>query len=179
MRRQTEALGKRRSSTSNKVGRKSGGFRRCGSRSFGCGDIGVQGLNDEDDDTDVMIEGGGKDSSSTDDRCLEPRSKRFKRGPIPPLRISPAMGGGGTSSADHGGGGFEENDDSGSRGDTSGRSGNRDVLVWGKGGARSQTRHGNNTSVNGSKNIKASRITKLVDHLRNFDNKEDEVRIRR
>lgn len=110
----------------------------------------------------------GKDSSSADERP-DIRPKRFRRRPGP--RLSPALG---TSSAD---GGCDEHDDSGgreTRGASPGRVGNREVLVWGKGGARSQTRHGSGSGTNG-KNVKGSRITKLVDYLRNLDDKENEV----
>lgn len=166
-RKQTEALGRRRPARASAIAfmrRSQAGFRRGRSRHFMRGG-GFQGSDDEDEDTNCND--GGKDSSSADEH-VELMPKRSRRWSVP--RTSPALASYNPEGA------FDEQDDTGSREARSaspGRVGGRDVLVWGKGGVRSQTRHGGGSGSNG-KNVKGNRITKLVDYLRNLDENDSE-----
>lgn len=117
LRRQTEALGKRRP-TVKAFSRKPGTSRRGRHRSVVL-DTGVQGSDDDEEELD---------------------------------------------------GGCDENDDEGNREIQNVSPG----LVWGKGGARSQTRHGN-SGGNANGKGKGSRVMKLIDYLHNLEEKENEV----
>ncbi|KAK8629369.1 hypothetical protein V6N13_078211 [Hibiscus sabdariffa] len=55
-------------------------------------------------------------------------------------------------------------------------SGISERLHWGAGGMRSHTRHGSLSGGNG-KNARNSRLSKLVDHLRNLEEKDDKLDI--
>ncbi|MQM09879.1 hypothetical protein Taro_042759 [Colocasia esculenta] len=178
--RQSEALGKRRSSakaTAAAFLRRSQGNFRTGhghnsyprSRSRGSRDASIA-ASDEDDE-DANGNEGGKDSSSADESSPDVvRHKRRRRWGAP--RFSPAPM---PSNIDES---YDEHDDleigREPLGASPGRVGNREVLVWGKNGARSQTRHGSSGGSVG-KNAKGSRITRLVEYLRNLDENDNEV----
>lgn len=49
-----------------------------------------------------------------------------------------------------------------------------EMLAWGGGGARSNTRHGNASGCN-SKSSRSTRLSKLVDYLRSLEEHNDEV----
>lgn len=49
-----------------------------------------------------------------------------------------------------------------------------EMLAWGRGGARSNTRHGNASSCN-SKSSRITRLSKLVDYLHSLKENNDEV----
>lgn len=72
----------------------------------------------------------------------------------------------------------EENDEAGQLRDSPSaspvRGGTPEVLVWGRGGTRSHTRYGSLSGSNG-KNSRSSRLGKLLEHLRNLDDNENEV----
>ncbi|KAB2052836.1 hypothetical protein ES319_A12G148200v1 [Gossypium barbadense] len=168
-RRQSEALVKRRS-----LGKESSTFltrsqrhhrsahprRRRNSRG-----VEHQGSEDNEDEND---DNGGKDSSSTDERCAEVRQRRRKR--WPGIRLSLP-----SSSVVNSDGGYVENDTEvsrDSRGISPGLVWNPDMLAWGRGGARSHTRHGNSSS--GSSKSSRARLNRLVEYLRSLEENKDE-----
>ncbi|KAB2052832.1 hypothetical protein ES319_A12G148200v1 [Gossypium barbadense] len=169
-RRQSEALVKRRS-----LGKESSTFltrsqrhhrsahprRRRNSRG-----VEHQGSEDNEDEND---DNGGKDSSSTDERCAEVRQRRRKR--WPGIRLSLP-----SSSVVNSDGGYVENDTEvsrDSRGISPGLVWNPDMLAWGRGGARSHTRHGNSSS--GSSKSSRARLNRLVEYLRSLEENKDEL----
>ncbi|XP_012438175.1 putative E3 ubiquitin-protein ligase RING1a isoform X1 [Gossypium raimondii] len=168
--RQSEALVKRRS-----LGKESSTFsarsqrhhrsahprRRRNSRG-----VEHQGSEDNEDEND---DNGGKDSSSTDERCTEVRQRRRKR--RPGIRLSLP-----SSSVVNSDGGYVENDTEvsrDSRGISPGLVWNPDMLAWGRGGARSHTRHGNSSS--GSSKSSRARLNRLVEYLRSLEENDDEL----
>ncbi|XP_010272387.1 PREDICTED: putative E3 ubiquitin-protein ligase RING1a [Nelumbo nucifera] len=164
-RRQSEALGRRRTTakaTAVAFARRSqGNYRNLRGRRSSRGPE-IQGSDDDDDANGD----GGKDSSSSDER-LKPKRCRRWGGP----RFSQP------SSAAANADGVDENDDlevsRESTGASPGRVGNPEVLAWGKGGVRSHTRYGSISGSNG-KNAR-SRLSRLVDYLRNLDENGDEL----
>ncbi|XP_021642502.2 putative E3 ubiquitin-protein ligase RING1a isoform X2 [Hevea brasiliensis] len=124
---------------------------------------GSEDIEEENDDN------GGKDSSSTDERSTEVRQHMRKRRPgIRPSQPS--------SSASNPEGGSIENDLEATRknrGICPGLVWNTEMLAWGRGGARSHTRHGNASGCN-NKNSRSTRLSKLVEYLRNLEEKNDE-----
>ncbi|XP_050205815.1 putative E3 ubiquitin-protein ligase RING1a [Mercurialis annua] len=121
-------------------------------------------MDEENDDN------GGKDSSSTDERSTEVRHRRQKRR----TGIRPSQP---SSSASNPEGGFNENElEAGreNRGISPGLVWSTEMLAWGRGGARSNTRHGNASSCN-NKNTRSTRLSRLVDYLRGLDEKNDEL----
>ncbi|KAH7661991.1 putative E3 ubiquitin ligase protein [Dioscorea alata] len=178
-RRQSEALGKkrpmtkpttavftRRSSYRNAHGQNNymrGRRRSSRNTSFGGSD---------DDEEDVNGNDGGKDSTSAEEHSPDLRSKRCKRWTGP--RSSPAR-----TSANTDVGSEDNEDQEGSRinlGTSPLRAGTREILAWGKGGTRSQNRHGSAGGSNG-RFVKCGRMSKMVDFLRNLDEKDDEFDI--
>lgn len=144
-RRQTEALSRKRR-------RSQGNYRR------------RRNYRSEDDD-DANGHDGGKDSSSADERGTEPKPKRPKRWRGQP---SPAA-----ASAE---GGVEENDQEVHREAgvlPAALVGSSEILAWGKGGIRSNTRYGSGSGGNGKHS--RSRLSRLNEHLRNLDNNDNEV----
>ncbi|KAL2931858.1 putative E3 ubiquitin-protein ligase RING1a [Bienertia sinuspersici] len=113
----------------------------------------------------LMGHDGGKDSSSADERCTEPKTKRPKR-----LRgqLSPAP--------DSGDGAGDGNDQEGNKEAgvlPAAPVGTSEMLVWGKGGMRSNIRYGSTSGTNG-KNSR-TRIARLTEHLRNSKKNDNEV----
>ncbi|XP_022738303.1 putative E3 ubiquitin-protein ligase RING1a isoform X2 [Durio zibethinus] len=125
-----------------------------------------QGSEDNEDEND---DNGGKDSSSTDERGTEARQRRCKRrSVIRPFQPS--------SSVVNSEGGCVENDTEvsrDSRGISPGLVWNADMLAWGRGGARSHTRHGN--SGGSSSKSSRARLNRLVEHLRSLEENVDEL----
>ncbi|XWS68674.1 hypothetical protein CRYUN_Cryun04dG0111200 [Craigia yunnanensis] len=125
-----------------------------------------QGSEDNEDEND---DNGGKDSSSTDERTTEVRQRRRKR-------RSGIQSSQPSSSVVNSDGGCVENDTEvsrDSRGISPGLVWNPDMLAWGRGGARSHTRHGN--SCGGSSKSSRARLNRLVEYLRSLDINDDEV----
>ncbi|KAM1017518.1 hypothetical protein ACFX2A_048067 [Malus domestica] len=129
----------------------------------------IQGYKDNEDDNDNDNNNIGKNLSSTDDRReVRPRRRRRRAG----FRSSQA-----TSSLANSSGGCTENDIEGKRenhGISPGVVWSSEMLVWGRGGARSHTRHGIASGCN-SKNSRSTRISKLVDYLRSLEESNDEL----
>lgn len=170
LRRQSEALGRKRTTakaTAAAFARRSQGNYRRGRRNYRATDL----LGSEDDE-DANGNDGGKDSSSAEDHSAEVKPKRSRR--WGGVRFSQPSSG--SANADGGG---DENDLEANReamGASAGLVGNSEILAWGKGGMRSHTRYGSVSGGNG-KNARSSRLSKLVDYLRNLDQNDDELDI--
>ncbi|XP_020256715.1 putative E3 ubiquitin-protein ligase RING1a [Asparagus officinalis] len=170
-RRQSEALGKRRHPAKTTA---AAFVRRSQYRSSHRRRRGRSSANDntgsEDEEEEDANGNDGKESSSADEPSPERRQKRCRRWPAP--RSSPARIAGNTDTVG------EENDDIETNRDNRGTSplrvGNREMLAWGKGGVRSQIRHGNSSGANG-RFVKGGRITKLVEYIRNLEGNENEL----
>ncbi|KAL3519786.1 hypothetical protein ACH5RR_017935 [Cinchona calisaya] len=164
-RRQTEALGRKRSA--RVAARRSHGNHRNvrGRRNLRATEY--QG-SDEDDDANGNY--GGKDSSSADERSPELKPKRHKR--WGGARCSQS-----SAAANSDAVGCDENDIEVNRellGASAGLIGSSDILAWGKGGMRSHTRHGGFSGNNG-KFARNSRLSKLMECLRSSDVKNEEL----
>lgn len=172
-RRQAEALGRKRSTakaTAAAFVRRSRGYRNAhlrGRRNY----RNAAESQGSDDNEDENGNDGGKDSSSADEH-MEVRPKRSKRWGGARFSLpSPA-----TASADGGG---DENDSEVNResiGASAGLVGSSERLAWGKGGMRSHTRYGSMNGGNG-KIARNSRLSKLVDYLRNLEENDNELTI--
>ncbi|KAF4349630.1 putative E3 ubiquitin-protein ligase RING1a [Cannabis sativa] len=172
LRRQSEALGRKKTNAKSTaaafVRRSQGSYRNLRGRR----NSRTAAENQESDDNeDANGNDGSKDSSSADERT-EHRPKRSKR-----------WGGGrysqSSSAAAGADGGGDENDSEVNReiiGASYSFVGSSERLAWGKGGMRSHTRHGSNTSGNG-KNTRNIRLSKLGDYLRNSEESNDELDI--
>lgn len=170
LQRQSEALGRKRTDKPTATAfmrRSQGNYRNTplrGRRNYRNA-AENQGFDDNEDKND---NDGDKDASSVDEHT-EPRPKRCKR--WGGARYSQNL----VAGADGGG---DENDAESNRetmGATVGLVGTSERLAWGKGGMRSHTRYGGGAAANG-KNARNSRISKLVDHLRNSGENDDEVK---
>lgn len=163
-RRQTEALGRKRSARAA-ARRSHGSYRNVrGRRNLRTSEH--QG-SDEDDDANGIY--GGKDSSSADERSPEVKPKRHKR--WGGARFSQS------SAAANSDAGYDENDSEINRellGASAGLIGSSEILAWGKGGMRSHTRHGGFSGGSG-KFARNSRLSKLMDSLRCSDVKNEEL----
>ncbi|XP_020589447.1 putative E3 ubiquitin-protein ligase RING1a isoform X3 [Phalaenopsis equestris] len=181
-RRQAEALGKRRPmpKSSTEAFRRSDCSYRAGQRQNGYfrgrGKTAARNASpmvSDDDEEEEYANGNdaGKDSSSAEEASPDRRPKRCRLMAAP--RSSPARL---VGNADLG---YGENCDFDMNRETFRtsplRAGNRE-LSWGKGGARSQTRHGNSSGLNG-RFVKAARLAKLMEYLRNLDENENEYDI--
>lgn len=126
------------------------------------------GSEDNEDEND---DNGGKDSSSNDERTTEVRQRRRRRrsGTRPSQPSS--------SAANSDGGCIENDSEVGreNRGISPGLVWNPEMLAWGRGGARSNTRHGNAASNCNSKSSRIARLNKLVEYLRSLQENNDEV----
>lgn len=162
MRRQSEALGKKRTSArvtaAAFVRRSQGNYRISrGRRNQRAGE--VEGSDDEED---VNGHDEGKDSSSSDEQVTEVKPKRCKRwGGARCSQTSLAAGG-----ANGGGDGNDSEVNRDSVGAAAGLVGSSEMLAWGGGGVRSNTRHGSLSAGNG-KNARTIRVSKLLENLRN------------
>ncbi|KAJ7947005.1 E3 ubiquitin-protein ligase ring1a-like protein [Quillaja saponaria] len=172
LRRQTEALGRKRTAKATAAAfarRSQGNYRNAHLRGRRNSRNALE-FQESDDNEDANGNDGGKDSSSADE-LTETKPKRSKR--WGGARFSqPAA----PSGADGGG---NENDPEVSRdimGASAGLVGSSERLAWGKGGMRSHTRYGSMNGGNG-KIARNSRLSKLIDHLRNSEQKDDELDI--
>lgn len=120
-----------------------------------------------DDEDDANGNYGGKDSSSADERSPEVKPRRQKR--WTGSRYSQS------STAANSDAGYDENDSEVNRellGASAGLVGSSEILAWGKGGLRSNTRHGGGSNGKFARN---SRLSKLMDCLRCSDRTNEEV----
>jgi len=146
VRRQTEALGRKRTTAKIPVPKRSQNLQRNGQprgkRTHRTADN--QGSDDSDD---ANGEGGGKSSSSSaEEQSVEIKTKRYKRA-----------------------NGIEAN-----IGSSSGLVAPSERLAWGKGGIRSNTRYGSANGGNG-KSFRKTRIHKLIDHLQKSEENNNQV----
>ncbi|KAJ4729773.1 putative Ring finger protein [Melia azedarach] len=126
-----------------------------------------QGSEDNEDEND---DNGGKDSSSTEERSVEVRQRRRRRrSGIRPSQPS-------SSAANSDGGCIDNELEVGreSRGISPGLVWNTEMLAWGRGGTRSNTRHGNAGGCN-NKSSRSARLNKLVEYLRSLQENNDEL----
>ncbi|KAM7500773.1 hypothetical protein LguiA_025187 [Lonicera macranthoides] len=172
MRRQSEALGRKRTTRTTVAEfarRPQTNYRNFRGRRNQRTDE-PQGSDNEDDVNNGHD--GSKDSSSADERCTEVKPKRYKR--WGGGRFSHPSSLAGASSADGGGG--DENDSEVNReavgGASAGLVGSSEMLAWGRGGMRSHTRYGSLSAGNG-KSARHSRLSKLLDCLRNSGDNDD------
>ncbi|CAL4973617.1 unnamed protein product [Urochloa decumbens] len=170
-RRQSEAIGKKRStakSTATAFARK---YRR-NMRTRGRGrtvtpDIAPTGSDDEDREEENANE-ATKEPSSNEDHSPDLRQKRSRKRSA--SQASPART---IGSSDHS---IEENDEVVGGKEILATSPLRgEMLAWGKNGTRSQNRYGS-ASSNGRMG-RSGRIAKLVDHLRNTDEMDKEFHL--
>ncbi|CAK9161217.1 unnamed protein product [Ilex paraguariensis] len=127
-----------------------------------CRILEIQG---SDENEDEHAQDGNKASSSTDDCETEIKQTRSKRH----TRAWSSQ----PSSAANSGDGCVENERECSREnrDSPGLLCTPEKLAWGRGGTRSQTRHG---SAIGSKGTRSTRLSKLVNYLQGLQEKDDE-----
>lgn len=125
----------------------------------------LQGSEDNEDGNDNI----GKDESSNDERHTETRQRRRKRraGTRSSQPSSSVAKSDGNTEND-----LEVNREN--RGISPGLAWNSEILAWGRGGARSHTRHGSAGGSNG-KSSRNTRLSKLVDYLRSLEENSDEV----
>ncbi|CAN4078904.1 unnamed protein product [Withania somnifera] len=163
LRRQSEALGRKRTARATAAAfarRCQGSYRNLrGRRNF-------QGaehhISDEEEDVNHDV---GKDSSSADERSIEVKSKRHQKRAGRPSQASAAS---------------DENDaetNQESFGACNGLIRCSEILAWGKGGMRSNTRHGGLGGGIG-KVSRNSRASKLIDSLSRSDENEGKLEVR-
>ncbi|XP_010441907.1 PREDICTED: putative E3 ubiquitin-protein ligase RING1a [Camelina sativa] len=119
--------------------------------------------HDDDNNDDINNNGGGKDSSS-DERGTEVRQKKRRKRSTSRSTQHPS-----SSGANNNNGNCADNDTEvyrDSKGISPGLVWNPEILAWGRGGTRSNTRHGNNISGGSSKIARNARVNKLVEYLR-------------
>nr|XP_025614533.1 putative E3 ubiquitin-protein ligase RING1a isoform X3 [Arachis hypogaea] len=161
--RQSEALVKRRKDSPSVFVTRSQRNQRNASRRQNQV-IDIQGSEDNEEEND----NNEKDSSSADERGTEARQRRRKRW----TRVRTSQPSSSMASPD---GGCAESDLDNGR---ENRGLSRQVskprkLTWGRGGFRSHTRHGSGGGSS-SKTSRSSRVSKMVDFLRNLDENADE-----
>lgn len=167
--RQAEALTKRRTpardAPSAFVARSQRNYRNTLSRrkrnSRGT-EIQVSDENEDENDNDA-----NKNSSSNDEQSPDNKPRRYKR------RRSTQPS---TSAAITEGGFIENETEAGreSRGISPGLVWNPEMLAWGRGGARSHTRHGSGNGAS-SKSARSNRFSKLAEYLRALEENDDEL----
>ncbi|KAF5732579.1 putative E3 ubiquitin-protein ligase RING1a [Tripterygium wilfordii] len=126
-----------------------------------------------EDNEDGNDDNGGKDSSSADEHSVELRPPRRckRRTALRPFHP--------TSSAIKPDGGGAENDLVGNtekRGPSPGLVWNTEMLAWGRGGLRSNTRHGVAGGGN-NRNSQSTRLSKLVEHIQGAEENDDELNV--
>lgn len=159
-RRQLEALGKKRATA--KAMRRSNSQSNSRTLKGRKSQKSTEPQNSENEmDVDNDNENGDKYSSSTDEHepSTEVKPKRYKR-----------WSGGQSSGAN---GGCDDNETDGIR--KIGFVGNPEILTWGRGGIRSHTRHGGQTS--GGKSGRGSQINRLIHHLQKLPRDDDKLEI--
>ncbi|XP_075487084.1 putative E3 ubiquitin-protein ligase RING1a isoform X1 [Primulina tabacum] len=168
-RRQAEALGKKRTSaraTTATFVRRQGSYRNLRTRRNHRA-IENQGSDEEE----ANGHDGSKDSSSADERSTEVKSKRYKR--WGGTRTSQ------TSSGVHADGGGDDNDSEANRevlGASAGLVGTTEILAWGRGGMRSNTRYGVPNGA-GGKISRNSRLSKLINRLQCANENNEALKI--
>ncbi|KAK6919608.1 hypothetical protein RJ641_015512 [Dillenia turbinata] len=125
-----------------------------------------------DDNEDENDHDGGRDSSSADERSVEVRQRRCRR------RRGPRSSQPSSSVANLDGGCMENDFEDGreSRGRSPGLVWSVEMLAWGRGGVRSNTRHGSGIGSS-SRNARTARLSKLVDYLRGLGEDPDEFNV--
>ncbi|XP_066315184.1 putative E3 ubiquitin-protein ligase RING1a isoform X1 [Miscanthus floridulus] len=170
-RRQSEAIGKKRSTAKATATAFSRKYRR-NMRTRGRGrtitpDIAPTGSDEEDREEENANE-VTKAPSSADDHSPDLRQKRCRK--TSASQASPART---IGSSDHS---FEENDELVGGKEFLATSPLRgEMLAWGKNGTRSQNRHG--SAGSNGRIGRSARIAKLVDHLRNADEMDKEFQL--
>nr|KYP53367.1 E3 ubiquitin-protein ligase RING2 [Cajanus cajan] len=122
--------------------------------------------NEGSEDNEEENDNNEKDSSSADERSTENRQKRRKRW----ARVRPSQPSSSMASPD--GGGIDSDMDIRENRGISRQVSKPRKLTWGRGGFRSNTRHGSGGGSN-SKISRSSRLSKLVDHFRNLEENTD------
>ncbi|KAG0539763.1 hypothetical protein BDA96_03G349600 [Sorghum bicolor] len=170
-RRQSEAIGKKRSTAKATATAFSRRYRR-NMRTRGRGrtvtpDIAPTG-SDEEDREDENANEVTKEPPSANDHSPDLRLKRCRK--TSASQASPARN---IGSSDHS---FEENDELVGGKEFLATSPLRgEMLAWGKNGTRSQNRHG--SAGSNGRIGRSGRIAKLVDHLRNTDEMDKEFQL--
>lgn len=126
----------------------------------------LQGFEDNEDENDNS--NTGTKSPSAEERHTEVRPRRLRR--RPGFRSSQP-----SSSVINSNGGCTENLRE-NKGISSGLVWSSEMLAWGRGGARSHTRHGIASGCN-NKNSRSTRLSKLVEYLRSLKENNDELDI--
>ncbi|XP_062105971.1 putative E3 ubiquitin-protein ligase RING1a isoform X2 [Humulus lupulus] len=128
----------------------------------------LQGSEDNEDGNDNNI---GKGESSNDESRIETRHRRRKRqaGTRSSQPSSSVANSDGNTEND-----LEMNGEK--RGISPGIAWNSEILAWGRGGARSNTRHGSAGGFN-NKSSRNTRLSKLVDYLRSLEENSDELEL--
>uniref|UniRef100_A0A5B6ZN55 Putative E3 ubiquitin-protein ligase RING1a n=1 Tax=Davidia involucrata TaxID=16924 RepID=A0A5B6ZN55_DAVIN len=159
-RRQSEALVKRRTMGKDKAAASTARLQRNCRNAYSKRRRNSRGteLQGSDDNEDENDHDGNKDSSSTEEQGAEMKQRKCKRQwGARPSQPSPsaAISDGGCIEIDLEAG-------RGSRGISPGIVWNPEMLAWGRGGTRSNTRHG---SASSSKSARSTHLSKLVDFL--------------
>ncbi|KAL1562671.1 RING-type E3 ubiquitin transferase [Salvia divinorum] len=162
-RRQAEALGKKRTTraTSATFVRRQGNYRNSRSRRNRAAEhhgSDEEGINGHDE---------SKDSSSTDEHS-EPKTKRYKR-----------WGGARTSHPSPGASADDADDSGATRGILGASStpiGSTELLAWGRGRNRSNTRHGDLNWTNG-RVTRGGRLSKLTNRLKSLHESDEVLKI--
>ncbi|KAK6133441.1 hypothetical protein DH2020_032809 [Rehmannia glutinosa] len=170
LRRQAEALGKKRKSpkaTAATLLRRQGNYRNLrGRRNHRV----VEHHESDEEEEGANEHDGSKDSSSADEHSAEVKSKRQRK-----------WGGARTSQPSSGAnadGGCNDNDSEVNRellGTSAAPIASTEFLVWGRGGLRSNTRHGGLSWANGRLS-RSNRLSKLIDYLQ-CSRENDEFKI--
>ncbi|XP_021894278.1 putative E3 ubiquitin-protein ligase RING1a isoform X2 [Carica papaya] len=122
-----------------------------------------------EDHEDENYDNVGKDSSSTDERGTEARQRRGKRR-VGSRSCQPSSSAANdVNCVDN-----ESEVCHASKGIPPGLNWKPETLAWGRGGARSHTRHGNSSGCN-NKNSRSTRLNKLVEYLRSLEENNDEL----
>ncbi|KAK3033302.1 hypothetical protein RJ639_033770 [Escallonia herrerae] len=121
-----------------------------------------------DDNEEENEQDGNRESSSIDERVTETKPRKYKR------RTSARRSQPSPSAANSDVGCVEHETDTSKerRGTSPGIAWSTERLAWGRGGARSHTRHG---SGSGSKGMRSNRLSKLVDYLQNLQENDNEL----
>ncbi|KAG0470847.1 hypothetical protein HPP92_017547 [Vanilla planifolia] len=177
-RRQSEALARKRSTAKATAAafmrRSQGAGQNCYLRGRGKASTRIASptVTDDDDEEDAVVDDAGKDYSSGEEASSpDRRPKKCRR--VVAHRSSPARLSSNASLGSNANDDVEVNRENFHTSPL--RAGNRE-LSWGKGGARSQTRHGSTNGSNG-RFVKAARLAKLTEYLRNLDENESKFDI--
>uniref|UniRef100_A0A803QJH8 E3 ubiquitin-protein ligase RING1a n=1 Tax=Cannabis sativa TaxID=3483 RepID=A0A803QJH8_CANSA len=168
--RQSEALIKRRTlgkdTPDTYTARTQRNHRNSYSRRRNSRAVELQESEDNEERNDNNI---GKGESSNDENHIETRHRRRKRraGTRSSQPSSSVANSDGNTEND-----FEVNGER--RGISPVIAWNSEMLAWGRGGARSNTRHGNAGGCN-NKSSRNTRLTKLVDYLHSLEENSDEL----